>query len=75
MRLFLEAQSERGKPVTKSANEWIEMNINVDSMSPSYRVRIINDELLGIWYISLETFHFGKWRELYQTEQFYNVEK
>ena len=27
MRLFLEAQSERGKPVTKSGNEWIHITI------------------------------------------------
>ena len=30
MRLFLEAQSERGKPVTKSGNEYITLTLTND---------------------------------------------
>ena len=33
MRLFMEAQSERGKPVTKSGNEHIDIDITADRIS------------------------------------------
>ena len=73
MKLYATTTSERGKPATKGANEYLNIDINVHTKEPSYRVRVINDELLGIVYISLESKQFEKWATLYQTEQYFNV--
>lgn len=71
MKLYATTTSERGKPVNKSGNIYLNIDININSKEPSYRLRIIDDELLGIAYISLEFFSFGKWHTLFTTEKDY----
>jgi hypothetical protein len=69
MKLFTTITSERGKPVTKSGNEYIEININtVDRNQPTNRIRIINDEMLNVVYISHEEYIRGKWIEKTNTK-------
>lgn len=70
----MKANSERGKEVTKGGNEYIESNFFITSRdTPQARVRVINDEKIGLIYFSVEELHFGKWTEKYQSEYFVNV--
>lgn len=72
MKLYATTTSERASK-GQGGNEYLNIDINIDSKEPTYRVRVINDELLGIVYISLESLYFGKWTTVYQTEQYFNV--
>lgn len=64
MKLFTTITSERGKPVTKSGNEYIEIDINIEARQPTHRIRIMNDGLLSCYYIAVEQYTANGWIEL-----------
>ena len=74
MKLYASVTSERATK-GQGGNEHIEVTLYVMAPTPNYRLRAINDELLGIVYISLEHYHFSEWHMVYTTEQFYNIEE
>lgn len=74
MKLYATTTSERASK-GQGGNKHLEININIHSTEPRYRIRVIEDELLGITYISLEHKHLGKWGIKYQTEEYWNIDE
>ncbi len=73
MKLYATTTSERASK-GQGGNEYIETNFFITSKeSPQARVRVINDEKMGLIYFSVEEYFFGKWRMKYQKEYFINV--
>lgn len=67
MKLYTTTTSERGKPVNKGGNDYIESLYYItDRLQPNYRVRVIDDsEAIGQVYFSVQCYFFGKWHEKY----------
>lgn len=73
MKLYATTKSERASK-GQGGNDYIETNFFVTSKEKAnFRTRIINDEKMGLIYISFEEYFFGKWNMKYQTELFQNV--
>ncbi len=72
MKLYATTTSERASK-GQGGNNYLNIDINVlDDKEPSYRVRVINDELLNIIYLSFENKINDKWVTLYNEELIYN---
>lgn len=75
MKLYATTTSERATK-GQGGNDYIETNFFITNKEkPNFRARIINDEKMGLIYISFEEYFFGKWTVKYQTELFQNVTK
>ena len=72
MKIYTTATSERGKPVSKSGNKYIEVGFNVATQTPNFRARVMFDEKLSIYYVSFECLSFGSWILVYDTKVFVN---
>lgn len=51
----------------------LEIDINVLSKEPGYRVRVVNNETLGIVSLMFESKQFGEWRLLHTVKEYYDV--
>lgn len=75
MKLYATTTSERASK-GQGGNDYIETNYYITSQEkPQARVRIINDEKMGLIYTSFEEYFFGKWVIKYQNEYYINVKK
>lgn len=73
MKLYATTTSERASK-GQGGNDYIETVYNaVSKDTPSFRVRLINDEQMGLIYFSVEEYFFGQWREKYRTELYINI--
>jgi len=73
MKLYATTTSERATK-GQGGNEYLDIIINImDRENPSYRLLIQNDQKKGVVDIYLQSFHFGKWRNIYSTGEFYEV--
>lgn len=74
MKLGAIITSERGKAVTKTGNEYIETLYSLTGRdSNNYRVRVIDDSKIGKIYFIVESYFFGKWREIVNEVTYINV--
>lgn len=73
-KLYATVTSEKASK-GQGGQKYLNIDINVASNTPTFRSRVIFDELLGIYYISFESLHFKKWSVVYQTEVLTNVEQ
>lgn len=75
MKLYATTKSERATK-GQGGNDYIESNFFITSTEkPQARVRIINDEKMGLIYVSFEEYFFGKWNVKYQTKYYINITK
>lgn len=75
MKLYATTTSERASK-GQGGNEYIETKFYItEKEKPQARVRIINDEKMGLIYISFEEYFFEKWSIKYQTEYYLNIEQ
>ena len=73
MKLYATTTSERASK-GQGGNEYLETVYNImDKNTPSYRVRVINDEEIGKIYFTVEVFFFGKWQEKMNDVIYINV--
>ena len=77
MKLYTKATSDNSdKEATKGGNNYIETLYFATSRDQAnYRTRFINDDKAGMIYLILESYHFGKWREIKNEVIYINVEK
>lgn len=74
MKLYATVKSERGKQASKGGNEYLESNFFITSRDTQQaRVRVINDDEIGLVYFVVEEFFFGKWSTKYEQKYFVNV--
>ncbi len=72
MKLYATTTSERASK-GQGGNKYLNIDINVlGDQDPSYRVRVIDDELLDIIYLSFENKINDKWVMLYSEKLIYN---
>lgn len=67
MKLYATTTSERASK-GQGGNDYLDININIDSKEPVYRFRTIFDELLDIYYIHLEINRSNEWIQVYRGE-------
>lgn len=72
MLLYTTVSSERGKTVSKSGNEWIQVDLNIASNEPNYSITANLNEVDRTIDIFFQSKHFGKWTDLYRGQVFTN---
>ena len=73
MKLYATTTSERASK-GQGGNEYIESSFFITSKeTPQARVRIINDEKMGLIYVSYEEYFFSKWNIKYENKYFINI--
>jgi len=73
MKLYATTTTERASK-GQGGNEYLETVYNIiDKNTPSYRVRVMNDEKIGQIYFTVEHYFFGKWHEKMSDVIYINV--
>jgi len=74
MKLYAKTTSERASK-GQGGNEYLETLYHItDATTPQARVRVINDDpMMGLIYFSVEEYHFGAWRVVYNQTYYTNV--
>ena len=76
MKLYATTTSERGRKVEKGGNEYIETLYNLTRRDKAqFRVRVINDEQMGMIYFCVENSFFGSWRVTYEEKIYIDIIK
>lgn len=76
MKLAIKAITERGKPIIKTGNEYIETLYSLTGQdSNNFRVRVINDSKTGQIHFIVESHFFGKWKETVNEVKYTNITK
>jgi len=70
MKLYATTTSERASK-GQGGNDYLESNYFITSKEkPQARVRVINDEKMGMIYFCVEEFFFNKWSVKYEQKYF-----
>jgi hypothetical protein len=74
MKLYATTTSERATK-GQGGNDYLEINLFInDRNQPQFRLRVMNDKLIGQTYISLQSYHFKQWHDVYSNTLFENIE-
>lgn len=74
MKLYATTTTERASN-GQGGNEYLESNFYITSKKkPQMRVRLMNDDKMGLIYFCLEEYFFGKWK-VKREKTFYTEKK